>query len=258
MLQKQQSQTVPQPGPSRRPFPPMPTPQKRAERLPLPPSAARKPKRSSSASTAALPLTPPLVHTGRPCKTAGCNGKIEPDTVMTRCFRCVLEDWKHWGRKRGENQQQRQGQEERARKKRKVVSWADEVQVDGGRAASCSSLAGSSSITEDQSAQSDSTSTQASSTAAEAVCRLASSPKSQLESLELAGPKLTLKGPQRNPWSSTHGHLSTDRDKQVESVSPSFPSDASVCSLNSARSLCRNTTAFRPLSRISRVASFAF
>ena len=41
------------------------------------------------------------------------------------------------------------------------------------------------------------------------------------------GIKLKLKGPRRNPWVSTPGHLSADRDKQVESVSPSFPSDSS-------------------------------
>lgn len=231
MPQKQQSQTVPQPV--RHPFQPIPKPRKHAEPLPLLPSAGRKPEPSSSLSTISLPSTP-LVQPGPTCKTDSCKGKLEPDTVMTWCFHCVLLDWKLWGRKGEMKQGQSQEQQKQARKKRKVVSWADEVQVDGERAASCSSFAGSSSTTEDQSTQSESTSTQASSTAAEAVCHLDGSPKLQLGSLKLACPELaTIRG-----WDSDLTELSDssgssdsssetdDDDPSMGSVLPFIPSGA--------------------------------
>ena len=163
----------------------MPKPRKHAEPLALPPSAGRKLEPSSSLSTTSSPLIPPLVQPGRSCKTDGCNETLEPETAMSRCFRCILQDWKLRGRKRGE--EQGQIPEGGAKKKRRVVSWADEVHVDGERAASCSSFAGSSSTT-DRSTQSSSTSTQVSSAAAEAVCHPASSPQLQPRSLELAQP----------------------------------------------------------------------
>ena len=221
MPQKQQSHTVPQP--ILPPFPHMPKPRTPAKPPPLPPPTGRESEPSSSLCiTTYLPFTPPLVQSSRTCKIDGCNETLEPDTLRTRCFRCVLQDWKLWGRKREEKQDHKQGQEKRGRKKRKVVSWADEVQGNGGRAASRSSFAGSSPTMGDRSTQSESTSTQASSTLAEAVCHPASSPKLELGSSKLASPVPSIiRGWEGDLTELTNSSDSSDPPSETDGDDPS-------------------------------------